>query len=89
MVYLWIDPPGPDVGVAYELSSPEQAAGVAAKLVPDDNAERARAYDLDIRNQDLSVEQYQAGRDFYGVTLLDHLPTDIDLPIDRSMIEHS
>lgn len=87
MPYLWIDPPGPDVGIAYELGDPEQAVELLAALdLPADNGDRARAFDLDPANLELTVEQYQARRDFYGVTLLDQLPTDVDIPVDRRMM---
>lgn len=87
MPYLWIDPPGPDVGVAYELAEPEQAVELLARLhLPADNAERARAFDLDPANMELTVAEYQSRRDFYGVTMLEQLPTDVDLPVDRSMM---
>lgn len=82
MPYLWIDPPGDDPGVAYALDTPEQAVeAMAAANLPEGNAERARQHDLNPAHLELTVEQYQAGRDFYGVTMIDTLPTDVDLPV--------
>lgn len=75
-MYLWIDPPGIDPGWIHELAGDDEVAQVVAGYpIPDDNADRIRAHDE--LHEGASAELYQAERDFWGVTVLSELPTDL------------
>ncbi len=75
-MFLWIDPPGADPGWIYDLDSATRIPETLARHpIPADNPERRAAYDL--ANEGVSVERYQAGRDFWGVTSLAELPSDL------------
>jgi hypothetical protein len=75
-MYLWIDPPGPTAGWIYTLDSAEQIPDALARHdIPADNSDRQAAYDQ--AHEGASVGQYQVGRDFWGITTLAVLPTDL------------
>lgn len=88
MPYLWIDPPGPAAGWLYDLTAladdevGDAVAALAAKHdIPADNAARQLEYDLAVQDDAIhhriTAEQYQAGRTFWGVTVLHALPSDL------------
>jgi len=74
-VFLWIDPPGPDAGWVHELKDWDDIPSVLEGYpnIPEDNNERKLAYDEAHAGED--VEQFQAGRDYWGVTAMYQLPT--------------
>ncbi len=75
-MFVWIDPPGVDPGWIHELDSDEQIpAALAQHPIPADNDERRAAYDA--THEGISAERYQLGRDFWGITVLHELPTDL------------
>jgi hypothetical protein len=83
-MFLWIDPPGADPGWIHELGEGEQPWQIADKYpIPADNAGRQAAYDA--ANEGVPVQQYQAGRDHWGITALTVLPAD--LPAGVVMVE--
>jgi hypothetical protein len=80
--YLWIDPPGDNPGWLYDCASDTAIAKAMANHdIPEDNDQRWRDY-VENHGTD-SVQQFQAGRDFWGITVLDELPTDLPEKIVR------
>lgn len=88
MSYVWVDPPGPNPGWIHDLGDAAGAeldaavaAVAAAYPIPEDNAQRQLDYDLAVQDDAIhhriTAEQYQAGRTFWGVTVLHALPTDL------------
>ena len=79
-VFVWVDPPGPDAGVAHEVQSGDVDA-LAAVLrgydIPADNAARAVAWNERCEAEQLPPAAAQRLRDelgVWGVTVLDALP---------------
>lgn len=76
MPYVWIDPPGEHPGWIHACATDqEMTEAIAQHNIPDDNDARRRAYDA--TREGMQAEQYQAGRDYWGVTVLEMLPPDL------------
>lgn len=80
-MFLWIDPPGAEPGWIHEITGTEAddaAAVIGQYPIPDDNAARQQAYDdTSSGEHTVTVDQYQAGRDFWGITAMTSLPDDL------------
>lgn len=77
-MYLWLDPPGDDPGWIYGLETDEDyEKAIAAHDIPADNAATKRAYDDHAERAQMKEDEYQKGRDFWGITTLVDLPTDL------------
>jgi hypothetical protein len=80
-MFLWIDPPGENPGWIHELpdTKPETLESVRSQYdIPEGNAARQETYDARHSGENtLTVEAYQRGRDFWGVTALSDLPDDL------------
>lgn len=73
MPFLWIDPPHGGENRIHEIDGPDDIPDVLGQYdIPDDNEAARRAYD--VAHEGESVEQYQAGREFWGVTYLNVAP---------------
>lgn len=80
-MFVWIDPPGENPGWVHEVADVENATMDAVRDqhdIPADNDARQAAYDASRSGpNEASPQEYQAGRDFWGVTVLSVLPTDL------------
>jgi hypothetical protein len=77
-MFVWIDPPGDNPGWIHEIDGDDVAAVTGQYPIPDDNAARIEAHDkAHPDTPESSVEAYQADRDFWGITALSALPTDL------------
>lgn len=84
--YLHVDPPGPDKGWLHEIASADDIDLVLGKYdIPADNEERRRDYDA--AHEGESVEQYQSGRDFWGITFHNSRPNPLPEGVELVPLE--
>lgn len=80
-MFLWIDPPGPDAGWIHELTDWDEIPTVLAGYsdIPDDNNELKTAYDEAHAGE--PTDQFQDGRDYWGVTAMYQTPEPLPLGV--------